>query len=93
MTRVLAWICLALVAFTTACGLQLAVAAMVPPAASTPQFNSAISIRKVLIVALDPVTGERTQMECDALSSSFANDVVVVTAHDFPTVTQACVRG
>jgi hypothetical protein len=47
----------------------------------------------VLIVAIDPVTGDRAQVECDAPVYSFASDIVVMDAGDFPAVSRLCTRG
>jgi hypothetical protein len=90
MSHVLAWICLVLVASTAAHALQLTAAAMVPSADAAHQVTSATLTRKVLLVAVDPVTGDRTQVECDVPSYSFTRDVVLVDAKDFPAVAQTC---
>ena len=90
MRQMLAWICLVLVASTTAYGLQLSVEALVPSAVAAKQVATATSTSKVLIVAVDPVTGDRVQAECDAPSNSFASDVLLVDASDFLVVSQRC---
>lgn len=90
MSQVLAWICLVLVASTTAYGLQLTAAAMLPSVAEVDQVTSATFTRNVLIVAVNPVTGDRAQVECDAPPNSFASDVLIVNANDFPAVAQVC---
>jgi hypothetical protein len=63
---------------------------MVPSAAAVDQRTSAPLTRKVLIVPVDPVTGDRAQVECDAPSNSFASDVLFVGANDFPAVARVC---
>ena len=90
MSQLLAWICLVLVASTTAYGLQRTAAAMVPSAAAAGQVTSATLTRRVLLVAVDPATGDRAQVECDAPSYRFASDVLLVDANDFPAVAQVC---
>jgi hypothetical protein len=90
MRQMLAWICLVLVASTTAYGLQRTAAAMVPSAAAAGQVPSTTVTRRVLIVAVDSVTGDRAQVECEAPSYSFASDVLVVDANDVPAVAQVC---
>jgi hypothetical protein len=90
MVRLLAWICLVLVASTTAYGLQLTAAAMVPPTAAAGRVNAGTSTGRVLLVAVDPATGDRAQVECDAPSYSFASDVVLVDADTFSDVAQVC---
>jgi hypothetical protein len=90
MSQMLAWICLVLVASTTAYGLQLSVEKLVPSAVAANQVAPATFTRKVLIVAVDPVTGDREQAECDAPSNSFASDVLLVDASDFLAVIQSC---
>jgi hypothetical protein len=89
MAQILAWICLALVASTSAYGLQLAAEATLSSAGTAPQAT-ATSTRNILIVAIDPATGDRSQVECEAPASSFASDVVLVHANDFSSVAQAC---
>ena len=100
MSRLLAWICLVLAASTSAYGLQLTAAALVSPADAAGQVTSATAAagqitsttftRRVLLVAVDPVTGDSEQVECDAPSYSFASDVIFVYANDFPAVAQVC---
>jgi hypothetical protein len=85
-----AWSCLLVVASTAAYGLQLTVAGMVPSAAADTPATSVISTRSVLIVAIDPVTGARAQVECDAPANTFASEVVLVDGDDFPNVVRAC---
>jgi hypothetical protein len=65
---------------------------VVPPAAAAvdPVVSTAPT-RQVLIVAVDPVTGDRAQVECHAPANSFASDVIMVEAADFPAAEQACV--
>lgn len=100
MSQLLAWVCLVLVASTSAYGLQLTAAVLVPPAAAAGQVTSAPAAagqvtstkftRRVLVFAVDPVTGDRAQVECDAPSTSFVSDVLIVDANDFPAVAQVC---
>jgi hypothetical protein len=90
MSQMLAWICLVLVASTTAYGLQLSVEALVPSAVAANQATTAKLTSKVLIVAVDPVTGDRAQADCDVPSNSFASDVLLVDASDFLVVSQRC---
>jgi hypothetical protein len=90
MSQVLAWICLVLVASAAAYGVQLAAAAMVPSHAAADQVTSATVARKLWIVAVDPVTGSRAQVECDGPSNTFATDLVLVDANDLAAVAQAC---
>jgi hypothetical protein len=45
----------------------------------------------VLIVAVDPATGDRAQVVCVAPANSFASDEVAVDAADLPAVAHACV--
>jgi hypothetical protein len=92
MSQMLAWICLVLVASTMAYGLQLTAAAIVPSAAAADQLTPATFTRKVLIVVVDPVTGDRVQVECDAPANSFASDLFLVDANNFPAVAQVCVH-
>lgn len=70
--------------------LALAVAAMVPSSAAARQVTSTVLRRTVLLVTVDPVTDDRAHVECDAPSDSFASDVLLVDANDFPTVAQRC---
>jgi hypothetical protein len=81
--------CLVLVASTSAYGLQLTAAATLqsPDAANQ---ATATSTRKVLIITVDPITGEREQMECALSSSTFASDVVLVQAQDFSSIARIC---
>jgi hypothetical protein len=90
MGRFLAWFCLVLVASTTAYGLQLIAAAIQPSAAAASQVTSATVAHHILIVAVDPVTGDRTQMECGAPTDSFASEVLLVDANDLPAVARVC---
>ena len=90
MSHVLAWICVVLVASMSAYGLQLTAAAMVPSAAAAEPVTSTTSSRKVLIVAVDPVTGDREQVECDAPSYSFASDLLLVEGNEYPADTHVC---
>lgn len=90
MSRIFAWICLVLVASTTAYGLQLTAAAMVPSTDAAHRVTSATFTRRVLLVAVDPVTSDRAQVECDVPSYSFTSDVVLLDANDFPAVAQRC---
>ena len=90
MTQVLAWICLVLVACTAAYGLQLTAAAIVPPASADDRGASIQSMRKVLIVADDPVKGEAARVECDVPTSSYVSDVLLVDANDLRDVARAC---
>jgi hypothetical protein len=46
--------------------------------------------RHVVIAAVDPVTGDRAQIECDVPAATFASDLVIVDANDFAAVTRAC---
>jgi hypothetical protein len=92
MGQVLAWVRLLLVASTTAYGLQLSVEALVPSAAATTQVAPATFTRTVLIVAVDPATGDREQAECAVHSDSFSSDVLLVDASDFFVVSRACSR-
>ncbi len=96
LSHILAWICLVLVASTTAYGLQLTAAAMLPSAAaaSQNQLSPATVTRSMLIVAVDPVTGERiTQAVCEVPAYNFTSDVVLVDAADFRSVVGACNGG
>jgi hypothetical protein len=88
MSHILGWMCLVLVASTTAYGLQLTAVAMVPSVAGADQVTSETFTRNVLIVAVNPVTGDRAQVEFCAPPDSFASDVLIVTANDFPAVAQ-----
>jgi hypothetical protein len=90
MSQVLAWIGLVLVASTAAYGLQRTAAALVPSADAAPQTTSATWTRRVLLVAVDPVTGDRAHVECDMPSYSFTSDVVLLDANDFPAVARVC---
>jgi hypothetical protein len=90
MSQLHGWICLVLVAAATAYGVQLTVVALARPAATPDQATSATVTRKVLIVAVDEVTGNRTQMECDAPVNSFATDVLLVDANELPASARAC---
>jgi hypothetical protein len=90
MRQIPVLICLVLVASTAAYGLQLTAAALLPAAASADQLASAAGTRNVLIIAVDPVTGDRAQLECHAPSSAFASDVLLVDASDFLVVSQRC---
>jgi hypothetical protein len=90
MSQMLAWICLVLVASTTAYGLQLSVEALVPSVVAAKHVTTATFTSKVLIVAIDPVTGDRAQADCDAPSNSFASDVLLVDASDSLVVSQRC---
>jgi len=91
MGQVLAWVCLLLVASTTAYGLQRSVEALAPSVAAANQVAPATVTRKESIVAVDPVTGDRSQLECDAASDSFAtSDVLLVDASDLLVVSQRC---
>jgi len=94
MTQVFMWICLVLVASTSAYGLQRTATDMLPPAAAADQnqVSSATVTRAVLIVADDPVTGAVTQVECDAPVNSFAGDMVLVDAKDLPGIASTCIR-
>jgi hypothetical protein len=92
MGQVLAWVGLLLVASTTAYGLQLSVEALMPSVAAANQVAPMTFTRKVLIVAVDPVTGDREQAECTAHSDSFASDMLLVDASDFLVVSRACKR-
>jgi hypothetical protein len=89
MSHLLAWFCLVLVASTSAYGIQLLAAAMTP-AASPSHITSASLTRKVLIVAVDPVTGDRAQVECDAPSTTFTSNVVLVDPDDYAAVAREC---
>jgi hypothetical protein len=90
MTQVLAWICLVLVACTTAYGLQLTAAAIVPPASAADRGAPVTSTRRVLILVDNPVTGESARVECDVPTSSYVSDVFLVDANDLPVVALAC---
>jgi hypothetical protein len=93
LSQVLAWSGLVLIASATAGGLmQVAAAATGPPAGAVDQHQatSATVTRRVLIVAVDPVTGEHTQVECDAPAYSFASDIGLIDANDFPPVARVC---
>jgi hypothetical protein len=90
MSQILAWICLVLVASTSAYGLQLTAAAMMPSVDAALQVTAATFTRRVWLVAIDPVTGDRAQVECNILSYSFASNVVLVDAKDFPAFAQTC---
>ena len=93
MSQMLAWVCLVLVASTTAYGLQLTAAALVPSAAAANQVTPETPTRNVLIVAVDPVTGDRAQVECGVPSYNFASDMYLVDANDFPAVARECTHG
>jgi len=90
MNQMLAWICLVLIASTTAYGLQLTAAALVPSAAEAHQVISDTPTRNLLVVAVDPVTGGRAQVECNVPSYSFASDTILVDSRDFPAVAREC---
>jgi hypothetical protein len=90
MSQLLAWICLVLVASTTAYGLQLTATAITASAAAASQVSTATLTRRVLIIAVDPVTGDRAQLECHVPSYTFANDVVVVHAKCFSEIARVC---
>jgi hypothetical protein len=93
MSHVLAWICLVLVACTAAYGVQLMTTAIVPASsAEAEQVVSVTPTRTVSIVGVDPVTGDRAQMVCQVPANSFATDIVLVDAADFPAVVRACVN-
>jgi hypothetical protein len=92
MSHRVAWICLVLVASTMAYGLQLTTAAIVPSAATADQLSSATLTRRVLIVVVDPITGDRANVECDAPANSFASDILIVDADNFPAVAQTCLH-
>jgi hypothetical protein len=89
MSHLLAWFCLVLVASTSAYGVQLTAAAMLP-SDSPSLVTSATFTGKVLIVAIDPVTGDRAQVECDAPSNSFVSNMVLVDPEDFAAVAREC---
>jgi hypothetical protein len=91
MSHVVAWICLVLVACTAAYGLQLTAAAVVEPSAAAETVTSDPPARQVLIVAVDPVSGGRTQVVCDARANAFVSDGLLVDATDVPTAAQACI--
>jgi len=42
------------------------------------------------IVAVNPVTGDRAQVECETPSNTFTTDVVLVDASDFPALARVC---
>jgi hypothetical protein len=90
VSRILALFCLLLVASTTPYGLQLTAAAMQPAAATVDEPGPATGTRTMLIVAVDPVTGDRAQLECQAPSSAFGSDVVVVDAEYFSEIARVC---
>lgn len=83
-----------LVAGACAYGLQLTAVAIVPraDAADQHEVTSATGTRQVSIVAIDPVTGDHTQVECDAPANSFASDIVLVDARAFRAIASACNR-
>ena len=90
MSRALAWICLALLASTSAYGLHLTAVAMAPASDAAHQITSATVTRKVLLVAVDPVTGDRAQAECDVSYDDFTSDMFLVDASDFRALAQNC---
>jgi hypothetical protein len=90
MSHVLAWICLLLVSCAAAYGLQLTTSVVVPPSAAADTAASAPPPRKTLIVAVDRVTGDRAQEECDVPISSYTSDVLLVDASHLPAVVRAC---
>jgi hypothetical protein len=94
MGQVLAWMCLVLVASTSGYGLQLAAAAILPSPLGSVQHpvTSASITRRVLIVVVNPRTGDRWHAECDAPPNSFASDTVLVDANAFLAVASACTR-
>jgi hypothetical protein len=89
MSHPIAWFCLVLVACASAYGVQLTATAM-KPSDSPSLIPSATFTQKVLIAAIDPVTGDRAQVECDAPSNSFVSDVVLVDPKDFAAVAREC---
>lgn len=91
MSQILAWICLVVVASTTAYGLQVAADGMVPSAPAAAKVTRATITRRVLIIVVDPFTGDGVQVECEAPSDSFASDTLLVYANDFPVVAKVCV--
>jgi hypothetical protein len=92
MRSVLAWMCLVMVASVVALGLQLTTAAILPTAAALDEVTSAMSTRKLLLVAVDALTDNPAQVECEVPANSIASDVLLVEAKDFPTVSRACIR-
>jgi hypothetical protein len=89
MSQALAWICLALVASTTAYGLQRTAAAIMPSAGASDLVTSATLTRHVLIIAVDHVTGDRAQLDCD-VPTNVTSDVIVVDASVFADVARVC---
>jgi hypothetical protein len=89
MSHLLAWFCLLLVASTSAYAFQLTAAAVMPSDRRS-LLTSTTFTRKVLIAAIDPVTGDRAQVECDAPSNSLVSDVVLVDPEDFAAVAREC---
>jgi hypothetical protein len=64
---------------------------LVLPAAAADQITSATVTRRVLIVVVNPLTGDRAQLQCHVPSNAFARDVVRVEADEFLAVAQVCV--
>lgn len=97
MRRVLAWICLVLVVTTSAYGLQLAAAAIVPtsaddqsavtePRGPTLQQAATTSTHMLLIIGFDESTGERIQLECATSSDRVAVDALAVQLNNLGNV-------
>jgi hypothetical protein len=89
MGQLVAWISLVVVASTSAYALQLTAASMLPAAAPADQFAPTVT-GNILIVAVDPVTGDRAQLECHAPSGAFPSNVVVVEAMYFSEIARVC---
>jgi hypothetical protein len=67
------------------------VEALVPNVAAANQVSTTATFSpKVLIVAVDPITSDHKEMECEARSSTFASGVVLADGRDLVAVSQAC---
>jgi hypothetical protein len=90
MSQLVAWIGLVLVAGTSAYGLNVTAMTMLSSTAAAGRLTSSTTRREVLIVAVDPVTGDRAQMVCDAPANGFTGDTLLVNASDLSTISQVC---
>jgi hypothetical protein len=98
VTQVLPWICLLVVVATTAFGLQLAAASMLPSPAADQLDGSGHDIREqraaflqawpmsstrmVLITGQDSATGDRMQVECLTTTDRYAEDALLLELKD-----------
>lgn len=88
--RALSWAGLVLVASTSAYGLQLTAAALMSSEVSVNQVKPETIRRTVLVVAVDPDTGDHAQVECGMLLQNFSSEMLLVRAEDFPAVAREC---